>query len=49
LALALAVPQEIPQHDAIITLTFAVVAFSIFAQGLTISPLLRSLGEIERK
>ncbi len=49
LALALAVPQEIPQHDAIITLTFAVVAFSIFAQGLTISPLLRSFGEIERK
>jgi len=49
LALALAVPQEIPQHDAIITLTFAVVAFSIFAQGLTISPLLRTFGEIERK
>jgi monovalent cation:H+ antiporter, CPA1 family len=49
LALALAVPPEIPQHDAIITLTFAVVAFSIFAQGLTISPLLRSIGEIERK
>src|SRR6202521_5474789 len=49
LALALAVPPEIPQRDAIITLTFAVVAFSIFAQGLTISPLLRSIGEIERK
>ncbi|HSZ07531.1 MAG TPA: sodium:proton antiporter [Steroidobacteraceae bacterium] len=49
LALALAVPPEIPQHDAIITLTFAVVAFSIFAQGLTISPLLRSLGEIDPK
>ena len=49
LALALAVPPEIPQHDAIITLTFAVVAFSIFAQGLTISPLLRSLGEINPK
>jgi CPA1 family monovalent cation:H+ antiporter len=49
LALALAVPPEIPQHDAIITLTFAVVAFSIFAQGLTISPLLRSIGEIDRK
>lgn len=49
LALALAVPPEIPQRDAIITLTFAVVAFSIFAQGLTISPLLRSLGEINPK
>jgi len=49
LALALAVPPEMPQHDAIITLTFAVVAFSIFAQGLTISPLLRRLGEIDPK
>ena len=28
---------------AIITLTFAVVAFSVFAQGLTITPLLRWL------
>jgi monovalent cation:H+ antiporter, CPA1 family len=49
LALALAVPPELPQHDAIITLTFAVVAFSIFAPGLTISPLLRRLGEIDPK
>ncbi len=44
LALALALPEEIPQHDLIITLTFAVVAFSIFVQGLTIAPLLRRLG-----
>jgi CPA1 family monovalent cation:H+ antiporter len=44
LALALALPDEIPQHDLIITLTFAVVAFSIFVQGLTITPLLRRLG-----
>jgi CPA1 family monovalent cation:H+ antiporter len=44
LALALALPREIPQHDMIITLTFAVVAFSIFVQGLTIAPLLRRLG-----
>jgi monovalent cation:H+ antiporter, CPA1 family len=44
LALALALPAEIPQHDLIITLTFAVVAFSIFVQGLTIAPLLRHLG-----
>jgi CPA1 family monovalent cation:H+ antiporter len=45
LALALAVPNELPQHDAIITITFAVVAFSIFAHGLTIPWLLRRLGE----
>ena len=44
LALALALPEEIPQHDLIITLTFAVVAFSVFVQGLTITPLLRRLG-----
>jgi CPA1 family monovalent cation:H+ antiporter len=43
LALALALPQDLPHHDAIITLTFAVVAFSVFAQGLTITPLLRWL------
>jgi CPA1 family monovalent cation:H+ antiporter len=44
LALALALPDDLPRHDLIITLTFAVVAFSVFAQGLTITPLLRSLG-----
>jgi CPA1 family monovalent cation:H+ antiporter len=44
LALALALPEEIPQHDLIVTLTFAVVAFSIFVQGLTFTPLLRRLG-----
>jgi monovalent cation:H+ antiporter, CPA1 family len=46
LALALALPAELPQHDAIITLTFAVVAFSVFVQGLTMMPLLRRLGQI---
>lgn len=47
LALALALPPQLPQRDAIITITFAVVAFSVFAQGLTITPLLRRLGEIK--
>jgi monovalent cation:H+ antiporter, CPA1 family len=47
LALALALPAELPQRDAIITITFAVVAFSVFAQGLTITPLLRRLGELK--
>jgi len=47
LALALALPDELPYHDAIVTITFAVVAFSVFAQGLTITPLLRRLGEIK--
>jgi CPA1 family monovalent cation:H+ antiporter len=48
LALALALPFDIPNHDAIITVTFAVVAFSVFAQGLTITPLLKRLGQIAR-
>jgi CPA1 family monovalent cation:H+ antiporter len=43
LALALALPEDLPHHDAIISLTFAVVAFSVFAQGLTLTPLLRRL------
>jgi len=48
LALALALPADMPQRDAIVTSTFAVVAFSVFVQGLTITPLLRRLGEIPR-
>ncbi len=43
LALALALPSDLPYRDSIISLTFAVVAFSVFAQGLTITPLLRKL------
>jgi CPA1 family monovalent cation:H+ antiporter len=43
LALALALPYEMPNHDAIVTVTFAVVAFSVFVQGLTIPLLLRKL------
>lgn len=46
LALALALPEAVPQRDLIIAITFVVVAFSIFVQGLTIPPLLRALGEI---
>jgi CPA1 family monovalent cation:H+ antiporter len=47
LALALGLPPEIPGREAIITVAFAVVAFSIFVQGLTIKPLMRRLGEIK--
>jgi CPA1 family monovalent cation:H+ antiporter len=46
LALALSLPDDLPQHDVIITLTFAVVAFSVFVQGLTITPLLLRPGRI---
>jgi CPA1 family monovalent cation:H+ antiporter len=44
LALALSLPEDLPQHGVIVVITFAVVAFSVFAQGLTIAPLLRRLG-----
>jgi CPA1 family monovalent cation:H+ antiporter len=48
LALALALPAEVVQRDAIVTISFAVVAFSIFAQGLTMKPLLRAAGQFAR-
>ncbi|NLS25549.1 Na(+)/H(+) antiporter NhaG [Sphingomonas sp. S2M10] len=41
LALALAVPANVAERGAIVVVTFGVVAFSIFAQGLTMPPLLR--------
>jgi CPA1 family monovalent cation:H+ antiporter len=46
LALALALPTDLPNRDTIVVLTFAVVAFSVFIQGLTITPLLRRLGQL---
>jgi monovalent cation:H+ antiporter, CPA1 family len=46
LALALGLPVEVPYREAIISVTFAVVSFSIFVQGLTMIPLLRRMGEI---
>ncbi len=44
LALALGLPAEITHHAEIVTIAFAVVGFSIFIQGLSIPPLLRSTG-----
>lgn len=41
LALALAVPESVPERAEIVVLTFGVVAFSIFVQGLTMPPLIR--------
>jgi CPA1 family monovalent cation:H+ antiporter len=46
LALALGLPDNMPQRDTAISVTFAVVAFSILVQGLTMTPLLRRLGEL---
>jgi len=47
LALALGLPPGVPHHDDIVSVSFAVVAFSIFAQGLTMRPLMRRLGQLE--
>jgi CPA1 family monovalent cation:H+ antiporter len=49
LALVLGLPAEVPRREEIITVSFAVVAFSIFVHGLTIAPLLRAVGEIPLK
>jgi len=49
LALALGLPETLPFRGQIITVSFGVVAFSIFAQGLTMTPLLRAVGEIPRR
>ncbi len=44
LALALGIPDTLPYRQEILTITFGVVAFSVFVQGLTITPLLRRFG-----
>ena len=46
LALALGLPPEMEYREQIITAAFGVVAFSIFVQGLTMTPLLRWLKEL---
>jgi CPA1 family monovalent cation:H+ antiporter len=48
LALALGLSSVIPQSEIIIAVSFAVVAFSVFVQGLTVAPMLRKMGEIPR-
>ena len=46
LALVLGLPASLPMRETLTTVTFAVVAFSVIVQGLTVTPLLRSLGQI---
>src|ERR1700687_3558523 len=43
LALALSLDSAFPDRALVIDLTFGVVVFSIFVQGLTVRPLVRSL------
>ncbi|WP_246673273.1 cation:proton antiporter [Mesorhizobium sp. B2-9-1] len=49
LALALALPQDIAERGAIIVTAFAVVAFSIFVQGLTMQWLIKKMGLTARE
>jgi CPA1 family monovalent cation:H+ antiporter len=49
LALALSLPDSLPQRDVIVATTFAVVGFSIVVQGLTMPLLLRALGFLPKK
>jgi CPA1 family monovalent cation:H+ antiporter len=44
LALVLALPEHIAERNEITVVAFAVVAFSIFVQGLTMPWLIRRLG-----
>ncbi len=46
LALALGLPADVPQRAAIVSVSFGVVAFSVVVQGMTMTPLLRWLGEL---
>jgi len=46
LALAVGLPDWVAQRETIISVTFGVVAFSIFVQGVTMTPILRHFGEI---
>jgi CPA1 family monovalent cation:H+ antiporter len=49
LALALGLPEDFPAREEVITVSFAVVAFSIFAQGLTMPAVLRGMGEVPKR
>ena len=49
LALALGLPEDFPQRQAVLAASFAVVAFSVLVQGMTMAPLLRVVGELPKE
>jgi monovalent cation:H+ antiporter, CPA1 family len=49
LALALGVPETLPYRQEILIVTFGVVAFSVFVQTSSITPLMRYIGELPKK
>ena len=46
LALALGLPNTTPMHDTVVSVAFAVVAFSVIVQGLTMPWFLRRMGAL---
>lgn len=48
LALALGLPANLPYREQIVTIVFAVVAFSVIVQGMTMRPLLQYFGELKK-
>jgi CPA1 family monovalent cation:H+ antiporter len=46
LALALGLPRHLSHRQEVVTVAFAVVAFSVVVQGLTVPSLMRLLGEL---
>jgi CPA1 family monovalent cation:H+ antiporter len=48
LAAALSLPANLADRDLLLTVTSALVLFTLLAQGLTMAPLLRHLGLVER-
>ncbi len=49
LALSLGLPEDFPQRRAVMAACFAMVAFSVLVQGMTIAPLLRAVGELPKR
>jgi len=49
MVLALSLPSEIPNRELLVATTFGVVILSIIVQGLSMAPLLRSLGLAQPK
>ncbi|RYF69953.1 MAG: sodium:proton antiporter, partial [Cytophagaceae bacterium] len=43
IAMALSIPNELPHKDLLVTITYAVVLFSVIVQGLTIERLIKRL------
>ncbi len=47
MVLVLGLPRELPNRDLLVTVTFGVVLLTLLLQGLSVGPLLRSLGLAE--